>query len=46
MHLKVLETNTGAIGFYESQGWHCVDRVADAWAGEAIVALVYATSLT
>ena len=46
MHLKVLETNAAAIGFYESRGWRCVDRVDDAWAGEKIVALVYATPLT
>jgi GNAT superfamily N-acetyltransferase len=46
MHLKVLETNAAAIGFYESRGWHCVDRVDDAWAGEKIVALIYATPLT
>ena len=46
MHLKVLETNTAAIGFYEKLGWRCVDRVDDAWAGEKIVALVYATPLT
>ena len=46
MHLKVLETNAAAIGFYESRGWHCVGRVDDAWAGEKIVALVYATPLT
>ena len=46
MHLKVLETNTAAIGFYESRGWRCVDRVDDAWAGEQIVALIYATPLT
>jgi GNAT superfamily N-acetyltransferase len=46
MHLKVLETNTPAIGFYESRGWRCVDRVDDTWAGESIVALVYAIALT
>ena len=46
MHLKVLETNTPAIGFYESRGWRCVERVDDAWAGEEIVALVYAVALT
>jgi GNAT superfamily N-acetyltransferase len=46
MHLKVLQTNAPAIGFYESQAWRCVDRVHDTWAGEAIVALVYATPLT
>ena len=46
MHLKVLETNAAAIGFYESRGWRCVDRVDDEWAGEAIVALIYATPLT
>ena len=46
MHLKVLEANTPAIGFYESRGWRCVQRVNDAWAGEEIVALVYAVALT
>jgi ribosomal protein S18 acetylase RimI-like enzyme len=46
MHLKVLETNTQAIGFYESRGWRCTRRVDDEWAGEKIVALVYATPLT
>ena len=46
MHLKVLETNTAAIGFYESRGWRCVARGDDAWAGERIVALVYAVELT
>jgi ribosomal protein S18 acetylase RimI-like enzyme len=46
MHLKVLESNTPAIGFYESLGWRRVERVDDAWAGEKIVALVYATRLT
>ncbi len=46
MHLRVLETNTAAIGFYESRGWRCVERVEDAWAGEKIVALVYALALT
>jgi ribosomal protein S18 acetylase RimI-like enzyme len=46
MHLRVLETNTPAIGFYESRGWRCVDRVEDTWAGERIVALVYAVELT
>lgn len=46
MHLKVLEANTPAIGFYEARGWRCVDRAHDTWAGESIVALVYATDLT
>jgi ribosomal protein S18 acetylase RimI-like enzyme len=46
MHLKVLETNAPAIGFYASRGWRCVDRVEDTWAGEPVVALVYATRLT
>ena len=46
MHLKVLETNVPAIGFYESRGWRRVDRVEDSWAGEAIVALIYAVDLT
>ena len=46
MHLKVLETNKAAIGFYESRGWRCTRRVDDEWAGEKIVALIYATPLT
>ena len=46
MHLKVLETNKAAIGFYEARGWHRTRRVDDAWAGEKIVALIYATPLT
>jgi len=46
MHLKVLETNVAAIGFYESRGWRRIDRVDDEWAGEPIVALVYAFALT
>jgi hypothetical protein len=49
MHLKVLETNAPAIGFYESRGWRRVDRVDrvdDEWAGQKIVALVYAVDLT
>ena len=45
MHLKVLESNRPAIGFYESRGWRCVDRVDDAWGGTPIVALVYAIEL-
>lgn len=46
MHLRVLEANAPAIGFYEARGWRCVDRAHDAWAGEPIVALVYAIDLT
>ncbi len=46
MHLKVLETNTPAIGFYESRRWRRVGRVEDSWAGETIVALLYAVELT
>ena len=46
MHLKVLETNGAAIGFYESRGWRRTGRVDDAWAGEPIVALIYAMDLT
>ena len=45
MHLRVLETNAPAIGFYESRGWRCAARVDDEWAGEAIVALIYAIAL-
>ena len=46
MRLKVLQTNTPAVGFYESRGWRCVGRSNDVWAGEQIVALVYAVELT
>ena len=46
MHLKVLETNGAAIGFYESRGWRRVGREQDTWAGEPIVALLYAIDLT
>ena len=46
MHLKVLQTNAPAIGFYDKLGWRCVDRVDDTWAGEPVVALVYAVALT
>ena len=46
MHLRVLESNKPAIGFYESRGWRCVARADDTWAGEQIVALVYAVELT
>ncbi len=46
MHLKVLASNQPAIGFYQSRGWRCIDRVDDEWAGEKIVALVYAIALT
>ena len=46
MHLRVLETNVAAIAFYESRGWRCAGRAQDAWAGEPIVALVYAIDLT
>ena len=46
MHLKVLATNAPAIGFYASRGWREIDRVEDTWAGEVVVALVYAIDLT
>ena len=45
MHLRVLETNTPAIGFYESRGWRCVERVDDRWGDSPIVALIYAIDL-
>jgi GNAT superfamily N-acetyltransferase len=45
MHLKVLETNCPAIGFYESRGWRCTQRVDDAWGEVKIVALIYAIDL-
>jgi GNAT superfamily N-acetyltransferase len=46
LHLKVLETNRAAIGFYESRGWRCVGRVDETWADEPVVTLVYALALT
>ena len=45
MHLRVLESNRPAIGFYESRGWRCIDRVDDAWGEVKVVALVYAIAL-
>jgi GNAT superfamily N-acetyltransferase len=45
MHLRVLESNRPAIGFYESRGWRCIDRVDDAWGEIDIVALIYAIAL-
>ena len=45
MHLRVLETNTPAIGFYESRGWRCVERLEDRWGDSPIVALIYAIDL-
>ena len=45
MHLKVLESNKPAIGFYESRGWHCQSRTDEVWAGETIAALIYVTDL-
>ena len=42
MHLNVLESNHAAIGFYESRGWRCVDRVEETWFDANVVALVYA----
>ena len=46
MHLNVLDSNRAAIGFYESRGWRRVGREQDTWAGEPIVALLYAIDLT
>jgi len=45
MHLRVLESNRPAIGFYESRGWRCIDRVDDAWGEVKVVALIYAIAL-
>jgi ribosomal protein S18 acetylase RimI-like enzyme len=46
MQLHVLETNAPAIGFYESHGWRPVRREDHEWAGETVVALLYAIDLT
>ncbi len=46
MHLKVLESNAAAIGFYQSRGWVCTGSVHDTWGdGVAVTALVYALDL-
>jgi ribosomal protein S18 acetylase RimI-like enzyme len=45
MHLNVLASNRPAIGFYESRGWRCVDRVEETWFDANVVALVYALDL-
>ncbi len=45
MHLRVLESNKPAIGFYESRGWRCVERLEDRWGDSPIVALIYAIDL-
>lgn len=45
MHLRVLEQNTAAIGFYESRGWRMVERKDDRLGGQDIVALVYSKLL-
>ena len=46
MHLRVLETNTAAIGFYEARGWRRVDREQGQWGDSPIVSLIYALALT
>jgi ribosomal protein S18 acetylase RimI-like enzyme len=46
MQLHVLETNRPAIGFYESRGWRRIGREDHEWAGETVVALLYAVDLT
>lgn len=45
MHLRVLEQNTAAIGFYASRGWRLLERRDDRLGGQDIVALVYGRSL-
>ena len=42
MHLRVLESNKPAIGFYEARGWQRVGRKDDVWGDQPIVALIYA----
>ena len=46
LQLHVLETNTPAIGFYESRGWQPIGREDHEWAGETVPALLYAIDLT
>ena len=45
MHLRVLESNKPAIGFYEARGWQRVGRKDDVWGDQPIVALIYAIEL-
>jgi GNAT superfamily N-acetyltransferase len=45
LHLLVFEGNRAAVGFYESRGWRCVERVDDELGGRALPALVYALPL-
>lgn len=45
LHLHVLEGNRAAIGFYESRGWHCVERLDDEIGGHRLPTLVYARPL-
>jgi ribosomal protein S18 acetylase RimI-like enzyme len=46
MHLRVIEDNRDAIGFYEARGWRHVGGLDDVMGGAAIVARVYALALT
>lgn len=45
LHLLVLDSNTAAIGFYESRGWQLAGRKDDTMGGVAIVALIYVLPL-
>ncbi|MGN6529776.1 MAG: GNAT family N-acetyltransferase [Burkholderiaceae bacterium] len=45
LHLLVFEGNRAAIGFYESRGWRCVERLDDELGGHVLPALVYALPL-
>jgi GNAT superfamily N-acetyltransferase len=45
MHLLVFEGNRAAIGFYESRGWRCIERLEDELGGHRLPALVYALAL-
>ena len=46
MRLHVLESNTPAIGFYETRGWRRLGREDHEWAGETVAALLYELALT
>ena len=46
LHLKVLEDNVGAIGFYEARGWTPIGREDDGdMDGHRVVSLIYALAL-
>ena len=45
LHLRVLDANVAAIGFYESRGWQLTDRIEDIMGGQEVTARIYALRL-